>query len=358
VAAPYPWRSVPRIDRRAARSLSQVQAWLAEASAGSVMVRRGGVVVAELVEMGITGARVLGASTLAAGDLEARFADPTAACVRVRAGRVGGFAVVPGLLVRAIAQRLLGGPDEVVAPRPVTGAERAVLVVAVAAALDAAGVPGVEVDPSPVEAREVPVEASGEAVVVDVEIHGPVTARAAIVLSPDAVMAVPPRGDLAEALARRPAWADLTALALPLVVARARFGARHVAGLRPRDVVVAARVGRAGEADLVVARGRMRVGLALASGRVTVLTGYSRYPMDEMLADDASVDVAVAVGDVRLSVRALLELRPGQVLELGRPLGSGVELRVGPRVVARGELVDVDGDVGVRVLSIEDPSSP
>jgi flagellar motor switch/type III secretory pathway protein FliN len=75
--------------------------------------------------------------------------------------------------------------------------------------------------------------------------------------------------------------------------------------------------------------------------------------MDETLGDDATLEVAVAIGDLRLSVRSLLELAPGQVLELGKPLGSQVELRVGARVVARGELVDVDGGVGVRVLAIE-----
>ena len=124
-----------------------------------------------------------------------------------------------------------------------------------------------------------------------------------------------------------------------------------------RDIVVAERVGARTVVRLPIGRGAVTAALAPSGGRVTVLTPYQRDPMDETLADDASLDVAVAVGDLRLSVRALLELAPGQVLELGKPLGSQVELRVGSRVVARGELVDVDGGVGVRVLAIEPLSS-
>jgi len=38
------------------------------------------------------------------------------------------------------------------------------------------------------------------------------------------------------------------------------------------------------------------------------------------------------------------------VIPVGRPLHGPVDLTVGGRVVARGELVDVDGELGVRVL--------
>jgi flagellar motor switch/type III secretory pathway protein FliN len=37
---------------------------------------------------------------------------------------------------------------------------------------------------------------------------------------------------------------------------------------------------------------------------------------------------------------------------LGRPLGGPVELRAGGRLLARGELCDVEGEVGVRVTEV------
>jgi flagellar motor switch/type III secretory pathway protein FliN len=39
----------------------------------------------------------------------------------------------------------------------------------------------------------------------------------------------------------------------------------------------------------------------------------------------------------------------GDVVTLGRRVGEAVTLRVGGAVVARGELVVVDGEVGVRI---------
>jgi flagellar motor switch protein FliM len=53
-----------------------------------------------------------------------------------------------------------------------------------------------------------------------------------------------------------------------------------------------------------------------------------------------------------MSGRELIELRPGAVIPAGRPLSGPVDLTVGGRVVARGELVDVEGEIGVRIVQI------
>ena len=42
----------------------------------------------------------------------------------------------------------------------------------------------------------------------------------------------------------------------------------------------------------------------------------------------------------------------GEVLTTGTALGQRVTLRAGDRAIASGELVDVDGEVGVRVLGV------
>jgi flagellar motor switch/type III secretory pathway protein FliN len=60
--------------------------------------------------------------------------------------------------------------------------------------------------------------------------------------------------------------------------------------------------------------------------------------------------VTVELARFTLSLQQLAELREGEVLLTGRPLGESVTLRAGGRVLASGELVDVDGEVGVRVL--------
>ena len=50
-----------------------------------------------------------------------------------------------------------------------------------------------------------------------------------------------------------------------------------------------------------------------------------------------------------VSLRDLARLAPGAVLPLGIDRSGRVTLRIGERAVARGELVEVDGAVGVRI---------
>jgi type III secretion protein Q len=58
----------------------------------------------------------------------------------------------------------------------------------------------------------------------------------------------------------------------------------------------------------------------------------------------------VELATVRVPVRELARIVPGAVLALGIDRRGLVTLRIGSRAVARGELVEVDGAVGVRIL--------
>jgi len=64
------------------------------------------------------------------------------------------------------------------------------------------------------------------------------------------------------------------------------------------------------------------------------------------------MDVTVELGRTRMSVRELLALTPGAVLELDRAAGSPADLLVNGRLIARGEVVVVDEDFGLRVTEI------
>lgn len=68
------------------------------------------------------------------------------------------------------------------------------------------------------------------------------------------------------------------------------------------------------------------------------------------------MDVTVELGRTRMSVRDLLALTPGTVLELDRAAGSPADLLVNGRLIARGEVVVVDEDFGLRVTEIVDDS--
>ena len=61
------------------------------------------------------------------------------------------------------------------------------------------------------------------------------------------------------------------------------------------------------------------------------------------------VVVRVEVGEATLAARDWAALDRGDVIPLGRRLGDRVLLRIGGVPVARGELVDIEGEVGVRI---------
>lgn len=73
---------------------------------------------------------------------------------------------------------------------------------------------------------------------------------------------------------------------------------------------------------------------------------------DLKLLADINVELSVELGRSRMAMRKLLSLVPGSVIELDRPADGGVDVLVNGRVVARGEIVVVDGEVGVRVNEI------
>ena len=74
---------------------------------------------------------------------------------------------------------------------------------------------------------------------------------------------------------------------------------------------------------------------------------------DSLLAalGDAPVVVRVEIGVAQMPAREWAELGPGDVVALGRRIAEPVVLRVAGREVARGELVDLEGEVGVRIMS-------
>jgi type III secretion system YscQ/HrcQ family protein len=67
---------------------------------------------------------------------------------------------------------------------------------------------------------------------------------------------------------------------------------------------------------------------------------------------DVPVTLTVELGRVSLTLNQLTDLKPGDVVELSRHSRSPVELTSNGRVVARGELILIDTDLGVRVTTV------
>jgi type III secretion system YscQ/HrcQ family protein len=69
-------------------------------------------------------------------------------------------------------------------------------------------------------------------------------------------------------------------------------------------------------------------------------------------AGDAPIDVSVELARFTMPLEELGALRTGEVVATGRAVGERVTLRAGGHALAVGELVDVDGEVGVRLLRV------
>ena len=67
---------------------------------------------------------------------------------------------------------------------------------------------------------------------------------------------------------------------------------------------------------------------------------------------DIPVTLTIELGRVNLTLQRLADLRPGDVVELARHSREPVELTSGGRLVARGELVQIDTELGVRVTHV------
>lgn len=70
---------------------------------------------------------------------------------------------------------------------------------------------------------------------------------------------------------------------------------------------------------------------------------------------DVELEAALRFGCCEMSLGEILELGPGDVVELDRHVTDPVDLIVGNKIVARGDVVLVDGNFGLRVTEVAAP---
>lgn len=75
-------------------------------------------------------------------------------------------------------------------------------------------------------------------------------------------------------------------------------------------------------------------------------------PIGAELAADLPVQVVAVLGKKTMVLRDILGFHVGQVLDLGRPPTEVVDLVANGKLIAKGELVEVDGKLGVRILKL------
>jgi len=188
--------------------------------------------------------------------------------------------------------------------------------------------------------------------------------HARVLLSPEATRSLATRAAPPRRFDVPSAWLGLP-IALCAHAATVRLTAGELSQLAPGDAVFPDRTalshrdgGWYGEATLH-ALGRpngphARCTLEDRGLRVAAIEPGEQAMIDDdnpqALVSDAPIELCVEMARFTLRLEDVLGLRAGEVLHTGRAIGERVVLTANGRAVARGELVDLEGDIGVRIL--------
>jgi len=70
------------------------------------------------------------------------------------------------------------------------------------------------------------------------------------------------------------------------------------------------------------------------------------------LSPDVPVNLVAVIGKTSTNVGDVMKYRMGSVIDLKRPPNEMVDLVANGRLIARGELVEMDGNLGVKVIKL------
>ena len=94
--------------------------------------------------------------------------------------------------------------------------------------------------------------------------------------------------------------------------------------------------------------------IILCGGKGTRLSEEDSPNLDVIL--DIPVTISMEVGSTDLSIRNLLQLNQGSVVELDRLAGEALDVKVNGTLIAHGEVVVVNEKFGIRLTDIISPS--
>lgn len=166
-----------------------------------------------------------------------------------------------------------------------------------------------------------------------------------------------------------PSAARFLPISLAAQIGFTRLRAEQWVQLRSGDAILVERPLLAPDGELTLAWGAFAFRARPHAGQllVTAVHAHSGATMDRFDDDEEGLSpldslrrvplrVTFDVGELRLTLADLESLQVGQALDLGRPLSEAVQLRINGARVGTGELVDIDGRLGVvlRSLSAQD----
>ncbi len=100
---------------------------------------------------------------------------------------------------------------------------------------------------------------------------------------------------------------------------------------------------------------------SVSAAKVTTTVNEANPKPESQLSDDQSglgrllgvnLNLSLRFGQRSLTLREILDLNSGAVIELDRQVQEPADLLLGERVIARGEVIIVDGNYGIRVTEV------
>ncbi|HTV04984.1 MAG TPA: FliM/FliN family flagellar motor switch protein [Acidobacteriaceae bacterium] len=110
----------------------------------------------------------------------------------------------------------------------------------------------------------------------------------------------------------------------------------------------------AGQAAALAAAGDATPELPTRTEPVQTETGLSEPGRIDLLLD-VELEASLRFGSREMPLSAVLDLGAGDVVELDRHVSDPVDLLVGDKIVARGEVVLINGAFGLRVIEVAEP---
>ena len=70
---------------------------------------------------------------------------------------------------------------------------------------------------------------------------------------------------------------------------------------------------------------------------------------------DFPLKVSVCLGEVKKTILEIRQFLPGKVVELNSPVSDPVDVLIGGKLIARGEVIIIDENFGIKITKIIDP---
>ena len=70
---------------------------------------------------------------------------------------------------------------------------------------------------------------------------------------------------------------------------------------------------------------------------------------------DFPLKVSVRLGEVKKTIQEIRQLLPGKVVELDSLIKDFVDILIGEKLIARGEVIIIDENFGIKITQIIDP---